>query len=103
MPSIWYETFGRTIIEAFAAGTPVVASDMGAMSELVTPGETGQLFSPNNAGELARCVAQFHSDGASLPPMRQRCRREYERRYTPQSNYQMLLDIYERALQASSD
>ena len=37
MPSVWYETFGRTLIEAFAKGTPVLASRMGAMCEIVSP------------------------------------------------------------------
>ncbi len=35
MPSLWYETFGRTIAEAYAAGTPVAVSRLGAMAELV--------------------------------------------------------------------
>lgn len=35
LPSEWYETFGLTVIEAMAVGTPVVVSDLGALPELV--------------------------------------------------------------------
>ena len=44
MPSVCYETFGLTIAEAFAKGTPVIASNLGAMAELVDDGRTGRLF-----------------------------------------------------------
>ncbi len=40
-PSLWYEPFGRTIIESFACGTPVAASDLGSMKELIQPRRTG--------------------------------------------------------------
>ncbi|NIV03355.1 glycosyltransferase, partial [Candidatus Saccharibacteria bacterium] len=46
MPSEWYETFGLTIIEAFALGLPVIASRLGAMAEIVEDGVTGLLFTP---------------------------------------------------------
>ena len=49
MPSEWYETFGRTIVEAYAVGTPVVASRMGSMQELLVHEETGLLFEAGSA------------------------------------------------------
>ena len=65
MPSIWYETFGRTIIEAYACGTPVIASNLGAMAELVVDGETGLLFAPGDADDLAAKVRSLASDRRS--------------------------------------
>jgi glycosyltransferase involved in cell wall biosynthesis len=50
------EAFGLVTVEAMAAGVPVVATDIGGTSEIVTNGETGILFSPNNAAELATAV-----------------------------------------------
>jgi glycosyltransferase involved in cell wall biosynthesis len=99
VPSVWYETFGRTIAEAFAGGTPVIASRLGAMAELVADGGTGQLFAPGDAADLARAVGAFRDmHDAFRAGMRRAARAEYERRFTPMSNYRRLLEIYELAL-----
>jgi len=97
MPSIWYETFGRTIIEAFARGTPVIASRLGAMAELVDEGRTGWLFEAGNADDLAAKVRRLWLSRAELADMRREARAEYERRYTAEPNYRQLMAIYERA------
>ncbi len=52
MPSEWYETFGRTLMESFSRGTPVIASRMGAMNELVEDGFNGLSFEPGDADQL---------------------------------------------------
>jgi glycosyltransferase involved in cell wall biosynthesis len=51
-PSIWFEGLPLTIIEAFASGTPVIASDLGAMSSIVTHGYNGLHFEAGNAHAL---------------------------------------------------
>ena len=48
MPSIWYEGLPRTIVEAFAVGTPVVASKIGVMNDIVSDGQTGVHFVPGD-------------------------------------------------------
>jgi glycosyltransferase involved in cell wall biosynthesis len=98
MPSTWYETFGRTILEAFARGTPVVASRLGAMAELVEDGRTGLLFTPGDPADLAGKVRRLLADPAALAGMRQTARREYEEKYTAEVNYRQLRAIYEDAL-----
>ncbi|MEM9187470.1 MAG: glycosyltransferase [Planctomycetota bacterium] len=98
MPSVWYETFGRTIIEAYAKGTPVIASRLGAMSELVSPGETGLLFEPGEAESLAGAVAELWSLPAErTAAMRAECRSRYLERYTPEQNYKLLKAVYAKA------
>jgi glycosyltransferase involved in cell wall biosynthesis len=97
MPSVWYETFGRTITEAFAAGTPVIASRMGAMQELVAHRETGLLFEPGSASALSRAVSELHGR-ADLPAMRVRARCEFEDKFTASQNYDQLMRVYERAM-----
>jgi glycosyltransferase involved in cell wall biosynthesis len=98
MPSVWYETFGRTIIEAFAAGVPVIASNLGAMAELVADGRTGLHFEPGDATDLAAKVRILLGDPPRLAAMRQAARREFEARYTAEANYQQLLRIYARTV-----
>jgi len=97
-PSVWYETFGRVIAEAYSRGTPVIASRLGAMAELIEEGETGLCFEPGDAADLAAAVARLYTSPASLPPMRAAARRAYEERFTPERNYQRLMELYELTL-----
>lgn len=47
IPSICYEGFPMTVVEAFAAGVPVIASNMGALGELIDHGRTGLHAQPD--------------------------------------------------------
>jgi len=98
VPSTWYEGLPRTIIESYAKGTPVVASRLGAMTEVVRDGKTGILFAPGNADDLARQLQQFVEDRKMLANARRAARDEYETRYTAEAHYRMLLSVYERAI-----
>jgi glycosyltransferase involved in cell wall biosynthesis len=100
MPSIWYETFGRTIIEAYAKGTPVVASRLGAMAELVHDGHSGLLFEPGDPADLALKIHALLDDPARTIGMRRAARREYEDKYTAETNYEMMMAIYAEAAAA---
>jgi glycosyltransferase involved in cell wall biosynthesis len=102
-PSIWYEGLPRTIIEALAAGTPVIAGDLGSMSSLIQPGQTGLHFAPGDAADLAAKVRWAFAHPRSLAQMRQLARREYERNYTATANYHQLMDIYATACTDQSD
>jgi glycosyltransferase involved in cell wall biosynthesis len=101
-PSECYETFGRAIVEAFAAATPVVAAGHGAAAELVTDGVTGLHFRPGNPSDLAAKILRLHGDALLQTRMRAAARQEFEARYTAGVNYRLLLDIYRRAVEASS-
>lgn len=96
-PSESYETFGRTIIEAFAAGTPVIAARLGAAAELVQHGLTGRHFTAGDADALAEQVTLLLAERDTLPELRWHARREFERKYTMERNYEMLMRIYDRA------
>jgi glycosyltransferase involved in cell wall biosynthesis len=103
MPSIWHEPFGRTVIESFAVGTPVLASRMGAMLELVTENHTGRFFEPNNAADLAHKVMEMFSATALKDPtaketMRAKVRQEYLEKFTAEKNYGELISIYDEAI-----
>ncbi len=93
LPSRWYETFGRVAIEAFAKGTPVVASDIGAVAEIMRGSEAGRLFAAGDADDLRRQVSEVVESG-DLAAMRRRARRCFEREYTGEANYHQLLKIY---------
>lgn len=98
-PSECYETFGRVIVEAYAKGTPVVASDLGAMAELVEDGRTGLRFRPGDPGDLAAKVEWAWTHPRELAAMGREARREYEEKYTAERNYQQLMEIYRMAIE----
>lgn len=96
-PSEWYETFGRVAVESFAKGTPVIAADIGALSELVEDGMTGMRFVPGDPSDLAAKVQAFLASEGSHG-WRRRAREEFEQKYTADQNYVALKEIYERAI-----
>lgn len=63
LPSL-YEPFGRVLIEAMAAGLPIVASRAGGVPEIVVEGETGLLVPPGDAGALASAIEAVMGDPA---------------------------------------
>jgi glycosyltransferase involved in cell wall biosynthesis len=94
LPSMGYEMFPLTILEAYANGLPVICSDLPSLADLVEPGVTGFRFSPGDAEALAGAV---RSALGNLPQLEQvgRCARaRYKERYTPETNARQLLEIY---------
>lgn len=98
LPSLWYENFPRTLVEAFACGLPVIASRLGAMAELVRDGQTGLLFEPGSAADLARKLQWADDHAEAMLRMGQNARYEYEQRYTPETNFTQLMAIYADAI-----
>jgi glycosyltransferase involved in cell wall biosynthesis len=97
VPSEWYEPFGLTIAEAFAAGVPVIASRLGSLTSMVRHRETGLLFEAGRAADLAAQVRWLLSNPDESPAMRVNARREFEENYTGERNYQLLMSIYSDA------
>ncbi len=97
-PSLWYEGLPKTIIESFARGTPVVASRLGSMIELIEDRKTGTHFTPGDPDNLAAVLTQLFGNPATLGEMRAHSRTEYESRYTADANYKMLMNVYDAAL-----
>ncbi|MDN7152212.1 glycosyltransferase [Paraburkholderia sp. WS6] len=56
VPSLWNEPFSRVIIEAYAYGVPVVASDRGGIGEIVRDGETGYIFDPESIDSAVSAI-----------------------------------------------
>ena len=99
IPSQWYEGFPKTLLEAYAKGTPALASRIGSLAELVDHGKTGLHFEPGDADDLAAKAKQMLSDPLGLLCMRANARREFETKYTASRNYEMLREVYEQALE----
>jgi glycosyltransferase involved in cell wall biosynthesis len=98
-PSIWYEGFPMSIVEAFAVGLPVVSSKIGAMSSLIQHRRTGLHFRAGDADDLVAQVRWARSHPDAVQEMRQSARKEFEAKYTGERNHEMLLNIYHTAIQ----
>jgi glycosyltransferase involved in cell wall biosynthesis len=96
-PSRWYEAMPRTILDSFSVGTPVLASRIGAMQDLVEEGVTGGFFEPANPPSLAAAAEQLFQHPERLQQMRTHARREFETKYTAEHNYRLLMQAYQLA------
>ncbi len=102
MPSIWYENFPRTLVEAFACGLPVVASRIGALEDLIVHGKTGLLVDVNSADSLVSALRWVEANPAPMAEMGRAARREYQQRYTGETNVKQLTAIYREAIRAKA-
>ena len=92
-PSRWHEPFGRTIVEAFACGTPVLASDAGASKELISDQTNGLLFARDNMDSLIAKIKEAKNDG-QYAQKRLHARQAYLQHFTREKNYTELMEIY---------
>jgi len=102
MPSVCYETFGLVIAESFACGTPVLASRLGSMQELVDEGVTGRKFTAGDPADLARGVRRMLADEIGLRRMRLQARAYFDRHLTESQNFGQLMNIYSTLIEETA-
>jgi glycosyltransferase involved in cell wall biosynthesis len=100
VPSTWYEGFPMVLVEAYAVGLPVLASNLGSMSSIVVHQRTGLHFAPGQAGDLVDKVRWFLAHTEEAARMRETARLEYESKYAGERNYAQIVSIYESVLSA---
>lgn len=97
-PSIWYEGLPLTIIEALATGTPVIASNLGAMTEMIQDGYNGFYFNPGNADELRNKVIQLAGNTDKYDHLYRNARTTYLEKYHPDVHYISIMKVYQTAI-----
>jgi glycosyltransferase involved in cell wall biosynthesis len=96
-PSTCYESFPLVIAEAFACGLPVVSTDIGAAAELVHDGRTGVHFRSGDPLSLAAAADRLWGTPSQTRAMGAEARAVYLSKYTAETNYALLMDLYSRA------
>jgi glycosyltransferase involved in cell wall biosynthesis len=94
LPSRAYETLGKTILESYAWGRPVIASDLGSRRELVDQGETGLLFPSGNVEQLEKAISFLVERPELTAQMGISGRRFVEAQHAPEAHYRALIRLY---------
>ncbi len=95
IPSEWYEGFPMVALEAYASGTPILASKIGSLDEIVQEGVTGLKFESGNANDLAEKAVLLMEKSKSSEKMRLNSRDFFDKQFTEELNFRSLLDIYQ--------
>ena len=98
VPSIWYETFGRAAVEAYAAATPVIVADIGGLTEVVSDGESGFHFRPGDTADLVSKVRRFIADPGLTRRMGEAAQSLYQAKFTRERIYTQMMDLFELAI-----
>ncbi len=98
-PSLWYETFGMVIIEAFSNSTPVITSAIGQMRNIITDKYNGFHFKVGDANNLNQIINDFENFTESERTFYGRnALKTYHDKYTPSINADLLLTIYQSVI-----
>jgi glycosyltransferase involved in cell wall biosynthesis len=96
--STWYEGFPRVINECYARGTPIVASAIGPIAEVVADGRTGVHFRPGDVDDLVARVEWLLEHPGEHAKLRVGARQEFDAKYTAEGGFRQLLAAYQRAI-----
>lgn len=102
VPSVWYEVFGLVVLEAYASGKPVIASQIGGLAEMVKEGETGLGFSAGDDADLAEQIARLWPATSLAGRMGEAGRMWVEHAFTPEKHYAALGEVYAKAKQEAA-
>ena len=104
IPSECYEGFPMVVLEALASGTPIIASDIGSLSEIIENGAYGYKFTAGNTESLASEVNNifnlFENNKNEYLKLRQRARKEFDDKYTAKKNFIELMGIYKKTVES---
>jgi len=93
VPSTWYEGFPRVVVEAFAAGTPVIASDQGGLREIVRD-DLGNRFERGSVASLIQAMRSRLDRSLDMPFGTDKVRHEFETAYSANACLNDLANIY---------
>ncbi|MBM7072034.1 glycosyltransferase family 4 protein [Shewanella sp. 202IG2-18] len=103
MASTWYEGFPMVLLEAFANGTPALVSNIGGMAEVVDNERLGLHFQVGDHHDLAKKANFLIANSNIVNEYGENARQEYLKKYTPERNLELLLDIYKKTISDKHD
>ena len=98
VPSECYEGFPMTILEAFREGTLILASNIGSIKSIIKDRFNGILFEPGNTSDLIDKVKWILNNQKECDQIVFNANNEFKKKYSSETNYNQLMDIYEEAI-----
>ncbi len=92
------ESFGLSVVEAQAAGVPVIATSAGAIPENITDGETGRLVTPGNAEALTRAITDLLENPMHYQEMAANARARASGKFSWDKAAERTIEIYQQVL-----
>ena len=102
MPSLCYEVFPQVIGEAFASGTPVIASRIGALAEVVNEGANGLLAQPGSSADTSRALTLIAGSDDLTRVLGHGAREQFQKKFNPVVTTAQLISIYEAPVKRPS-
>jgi glycosyltransferase involved in cell wall biosynthesis len=101
LPSLAYENFPMSVLEALSAGTPVIVPNHGAFAAMVSDGVEGLTFAGGDGASLATALrAALDADEGAWKQWSENARYKHLSEYTARSNYEQLMFIYQEAAES---
>ena len=98
VPSRWFEGFPMIVSEAFSAATPVIASRIGSLAEIVEDDISGITVEPDNHQSWKQAIQRILNDPLLARSLGHGARLAFEENYTSQHNLRRLIEIYAGAI-----
>lgn len=98
LPCNWFEIFGLTLAESLSLGKPVIASNLGAIPEIIEDGKTGIVIKPAKPEKIAESIKKLIQNRELVYEMGKNGRKKAEELYTPQLHFEKLLNLYKELL-----
>ena len=102
IPSQWYENCPMTVLEAFAAGKPVIGSNIGGIPELINENIDGFTFQPGNSDELSEKIQWVWDNRSKTKEMGLQGRKKVEEKFNAEMHYEGLMAIYKEVCSRQS-
>lgn len=98
VPSVWYEGFPMTILEAFSQGVPVVVNEIGNLTNIVQNNYNGMIYKFNDYNDLNTIINKLMGDSSFLSRLSNNAIYTATTKYSENENYKKLLSIYSLAI-----
>lgn len=98
VPSEWLEPSPYVVLQSYAYGKPVIANDVGGLTDIVKDGVTGMLSKLKNVGSLTNCIRMMYDNRENTIKMGKSARQLLENKYNPEKYYYSTIQLFNKLI-----